>query len=152
VPPFVLLALKIVFLALLYLFVYRVVRAVAVDVRRTGPRTVGGGPAAVTARVGAKTRPPRTLVVMDERGTKAQTHRLNGNMQIGRADSCDIKLGDTYVSANHARIYSRDDGWYVEDLGSTNGTYLNQRRLTAPAELRAGDKLRVGKTVMELRR
>ena len=152
-PPFVLLVLKVVFLALLYLFVYRVVRAVAVDVRRTSARRGSAGPApAAAARVGGKTRPPRALVVIDEHGGKAQTYRLDGNVQIGRGDACDIRLSDTYVSSNHARIYRRDDGWFVEDLGSTNGTYHNQRRLTAPAELRAGDKLKIGKTVLELRR
>ena len=150
-PPFVLLVLKVVFLALLYLFVYLVVRAVAVDVRRSKARG-GAVVPAPAARVGGKARPPRTLAVIDDRGGKAQTYRLDGNVQIGRGDACDIKLSDTYVSSNHARIYRREDAWFVEDLGSTNGTYLNQRRLTAPAELRAGDKLRIGKTVLELRR
>jgi pSer/pThr/pTyr-binding forkhead associated (FHA) protein len=56
------------------------------------------------------------------------------------------------VSAAHARIFSRDGSWFVEDLGSTNGTYLNQRRVTTASELRAGDRLRVGKTTLELRR
>lgn len=152
-PPFVLLALKIVFLVLLYLFVYRVVRAVSVDVRRTrakGSAPVTGAPAAA-ARVG-KGRPPRTVVVTDERGGRGKTYKLNGNLQIGRGEGCDIQIEDTYASSSHARLYSREDGWFVEDLGSTNGTYLNQRRLTAPAELRAGDRVKVGKTVLELRR
>ena len=152
-PPFVLLVLKVVFLALLYLFVYLVVRAVASDVRRTKARGGAVAPApGAASRVGGKARPPRTLAVIDERGGKAQTYRLDGNVQIGRGDACDVRLSDTYVSSSHARIYRRDDGWFVEDLGSTNGTYLNQRRLTAPAELRAGDKLRIGKTTLELRR
>ena len=151
-PPFVLLVLKVVFLALLYLFVYLVVRAVASDVRRTKARGGAVVPSPAAARVGGKARPPRTLAVIDESGGKAQTYRLDGTVQIGRGDGCDITLSDTYVSSNHARIYRRDDGWFVEDLGSTNGTYLNQRRLTAPAELRAGDKLKIGKTVLELRR
>jgi FHA domain len=153
VPPFVLLALKVVFLVLLYLFVYRVVRAVAVDVRRARAR--GGAPASpappATARVGHG-RAPRSVVVTDERVGKGQTYKLNGNLQIGRSDACDIRLEDTYASSSHARIYSRDEGWFVEDLGSTNGTYLNQRRITAPAELRAGDRVKVGKTVLDLRR
>jgi len=93
------------------------------------------------------------VVVLGEKGGKARTFGLNGDqLQIGRADACQVQLADTYVSQFHARIYPRDGGWYVEDLGSTNGTYLNQRRITAPAELRAGDHLRVGKTNLELRR
>jgi pSer/pThr/pTyr-binding forkhead associated (FHA) protein len=90
--------------------------------------------------------------VIDENGSKRGTHTLNGSMQIGRADACHIKLTDTYASQFHARIFSRDGSWFVEDLGSTNGTYLNQRRITAPAELHAGDVLRIGKTALELRR
>jgi pSer/pThr/pTyr-binding forkhead associated (FHA) protein len=153
VPPFVLLILKVVFLGLLYLFVYRVVRAVAVDVRRT--RTAAQPKAAVPAaatRVGGRSRPPRSLVVTDERGVKGQSYRLDGSVRVGRADDCEVRLSDTYVSSEHARLYERDGTWYVEDLGSTNGTYVNQRRITGPAELRAGDRVRVGKTVLELRR
>ena len=89
---------------------------------------------------------------MDERGGKTGTYRLDGNLQIGRADACQIQLSDTYVSQFHARIFSRDGSWFVEDLGSTNGTYLNQRRVTSPAELQAGDRLKVGKVVMEVRK
>jgi pSer/pThr/pTyr-binding forkhead associated (FHA) protein len=81
-----------------------------------------------------------------------KTVTLDGNLQIGRADACQVRLEDTYISSFHARIFRRDDGWYVEDLGSTNGTYLNQRRVTSPAELRAGDILKVGKMTLELRR
>jgi pSer/pThr/pTyr-binding forkhead associated (FHA) protein len=92
------------------------------------------------------------LVVIDERGSKGKAISLDGTLQIGRAGACQIKLPDTYVSSFHARIFRRDGGWFVEDLGSTNGTYLNQRRVTSPAELRAGDRLRIGKTTLELRR
>ncbi len=72
-------------------------------------------------------------------------------MQIGRADACHVKLSDTYVSQFHARVFPKDGAWFVEDLGSTNGTFLNQRKVTAPSELRGGDKLRMGKTMLELR-
>ena len=71
---------------------------------------------------------------------------------IGRADKCHIVLDDTYVSQMHARIFQRDGSVMVEDLGSTNGTYLNRRRITGPTELQRGDKVKIGKTVMELRR
>jgi len=92
------------------------------------------------------------VVIVNGDGAKLGSRPLDGNLQIGRADACQIKIDDTYVSAFHARIFSRDGGWYVEDLGSTNGTYLNQKRVTSPVELQAGDRLRVGKTTMELRR
>ena len=156
-PPFVLTVLKVVFLAFLYFFVYRAIRAAATDLRTAevrpsatpAPRRAG---AAEPARGGGKGKPPREVVVVDDRGSKLATHPLNGQLQIGRAEACQIQLSDTYVSQFHARIFGRDGGWFVEDLGSTNGTYLNQRRITSQAEVRAGDKVRIGKTTLELRR
>jgi pSer/pThr/pTyr-binding forkhead associated (FHA) protein len=150
-PAFVLTVLKILFLALLYFFVYRSLHAVVVDLRSPAP---GPGPAPIAAPRprGKGDKPPRSLVVLDDRGNKVKTVTLDGNLQIGRAEACQVRLEDTYISSFHARIFRRDDGWYVEDLGSTNGTYLNQRRVTSPAELRAGDTLKVGKMTLELRR
>jgi hypothetical protein len=156
-PPFVLTVLRIVFLALLYFFVYRAIRASYLDLQtaqarsgspatRTKPRQGEGG------SPGRPGKPPRSVVVIDDRGSKLATHPLDGQLQIGRAEACQIQLSDTYVSQFHARIFSRDRSWCVEDLGSTNGTYVNQRRITAPAELRAGDRVRVGKTTLELKR
>ncbi|HJP65836.1 MAG TPA: FHA domain-containing protein [Actinomycetota bacterium] len=152
-PPFVLTVLKVVFLALLYFFIWRAVRSVTADLRgrkaaAPAPRT---RPEAV--RQSARAKPPKLLVVLNEKGGKIASHQLDGDqLQIGRAEACQVHVDDTYASQFHARIYRRDGSWYIEDLGSTNGTYLNQRRITSPAELRAGDRLRVGKTSMELRR
>jgi pSer/pThr/pTyr-binding forkhead associated (FHA) protein len=154
VPPFVLTVLKIVFLALLYFFVYRAVRTVVADLR--GPqarrefRSQQSGPRPTPiARQG---KPPRSVAVIGDNGNKIESIRLSGQLQIGRADACQIKLDDTYVSTFHARIFNRDGSWFVEDLGSTNGTYLNQRRVTSPVELRAGDRVKLGKTTLELKR
>jgi pSer/pThr/pTyr-binding forkhead associated (FHA) protein len=150
-PAFVLTVLKVLFLALLYFFVYRALHSVVVDLRSPA---AGPGPAPSTAprARGKGDKPPRSLVILDDRGNKVKTVTLDGNLQIGRAEACQIRLEDTYISSFHARIFRRDDGWYIEDLGSTNGTYLNQRRVTSPAELRAGDRLKVGKMTLELRR
>lgn len=92
------------------------------------------------------------MVVLDERGSKSKPVPLDGDLRIGRSDACQLRIEDTYLSSFHARIFRRDGSWYVEDLGSTNGTYLNQRKVTAPAELRAGDRVKLGKTTLELRR
>ena len=157
-PVFVLTVLKVVFLALLYFFVYRAVRSVIVDLR--GAREPAGQPergmvakAIRPARQnGAK--PPRMVVVTDDRGGRMEPLKLDGTtpLEIGRAEACQVRLSDSYVSSFHARIFNRDGSWYIEDLGSTNGTYLNQRKLTSPAELQAGDHVRLGKTTLELRR
>ena len=151
-PPFVVTVLKVVFLGLLYFFVYRALRSVVVDLR--APVAGTGRARATPPPAGARSasKPPRSVVIVNGDGANLGSRPLDGNLQIGRADACQIKIDDTYVSAFHARIFSRDGGWYVEDLGSTNGTYLNQKRVTSPVELQAGDRLRVGKTTMELRR
>lgn len=153
-PPFVLTVLKFLFLALLYFFVYRAIRSVVVDLRASEGTRAPGRAQAPSRDRGKKARgkTPRSITVLDQNGRKADTIALDGTVQIGRADACQVKLEDTYVSSFHARLFNRDGAWVVEDLGSTNGTYLNQRRLTSPAELNAGDRLRVGKTTMELRR
>jgi len=151
VPPFVLTVLKIVFLALLYFFVYRAIRSVVVDLRgsqgRREPRSQARQPS-----VARKGKPPKTVTVFGGDGSKLESVRLSGQLQIGRAEACQIKLDDTYVSTFHARIFNRDGSWFVEDLGSTNGTYLNQRRVTSPVELRTGDRVKLGKTTLELKR
>jgi pSer/pThr/pTyr-binding forkhead associated (FHA) protein len=155
VPPFVLTVLKVVFLALLYFFIYRAIRSVVADIRPVGRAAAGraqGSRDKPIAKPRGGGKAPRSLVVLDEQGAKVETIQLNGTLQVGRAEACQIRLPDTYASSFHARIYSRDGSWHIEDLGSTNGTYLNQRRITAPAELRAGDKVKIGKTTLDLRR
>ena len=155
-PPFVLDVLKFAFLALLYFFVYRSIRSAASDLGsgRRARAAQDGGPAAPpreARRARAHGRPPRKVLVVDHEGAKSGTIRLQQPLQVGRADACQIKLGDTYISQFHARLFPRDGNWYVEDLGSTNGTYLNQRKLTGPSEVHAGDVVRLGKTTLELK-
>jgi len=153
VSPFVLSVLKYAFLALIYFFVYRAIRAVAIDIRgrressRGTPRTE-----AITSRAKGQGKTPQVVVVKDDGGKKIATHRLGSAIQIGRADACHIKLDDTYVSNFHARLYPQNGTWHVEDLGSTNGTYLNRQRVSGTVEVQSGDEVRVGKTTLELRR
>ena len=71
---------------------------------------------------------------------------------IGRNPECALVLDDDFASGRHARIFHRDEGWFVEDLGSTNGTFVGTERLTGPVRVEAGSTLRIGKTVIELRR
>jgi len=153
VPPFVLTVLKIVFLALLYFFIWRAVRSTVLDVRGGAAARTAGRPGRAEVPARPSKKAPRAVVVMDEKGTKVGTHALSdGQLQVGRAEACQVRLSDTYASQFHARIFRRDGSWFVEDMGSTNGTYLNQRRVTSPSELRAGDRLKIGKTTLELRR
>lgn len=151
--PFALSVLKYSLLVLLYLFVYRAIRSVVIDVsgrRRdaTGQKRAPG-PAAKASRGG---KPPTQVVVHDAAGGRSRTVRLTGQLDIGRGDGCAIRLEDHYVSQVHARLYQRDGAWHVEDLGSTNGTLLNEGTLTGSAVVHVGDTVRVGKTVLELGR
>ncbi len=82
---------------------------------------------------------------------KGQVFDLGDELTVGRAPGCGVPLpDDTFISQLHARVFRRDGDLYVEDLGSTNGTYLNSKKLSAAVPMRRGDRLQVGKTILEL--
>ena len=147
VDPWALSALKYGLLALLFLFIWRAMRWVmrGLNVDRT-PAPAGG-----EGRVAPSPARPSMLLVQAD-GQKARSMRLDGSTTIGRGVECELRLDDTYVSQQHARIFDRAGNWYVEDLGSTNGTFVNEQKLVAPAMLTPGDTIRVGTTSVELRR
>jgi hypothetical protein len=152
-PAIVLDLLKYVFLIVLYIFVARAVRAVYLELRGTAPR-VSASSAPVPGRPPSRKakKAPRKLTVIEGNSHKGKTFELSDELVVGRSDKCHLVLDDAYVSQVHARIFPRGDSFMVEDMGSTNGTYLNRKRLTAPTELKRGDRIKIGKTVMELRR
>jgi pSer/pThr/pTyr-binding forkhead associated (FHA) protein len=157
-PPIFLLAVKVAFLVILYLFVARAVRAVVLDVfgpraSRRRPRGRPAAPARPVPRTGPgrpARRVPRELVVSDQSGRR--TVPLKESLTVGRAATCDVVVSDTYVSNVHARIFQRDGGWWLEDLGSTNGTWMNRTRVSSPTAIGPGDEVRMGKATLELRR
>jgi FHA domain len=148
--PFALSAIKYGLLILVYLFIWRALRRVVSDVKGpSGERRRGRG------REGAEPSTPQTasiVVVHEPDGAKPRTFKLATSMLVGRAPECEIRVTDTYASQQHARLFGRQGGWYVEDLGSTNGTFVNDQRLAAPALVQPGDKIRVGTTMLELKR
>ncbi len=154
-PEFFLLAVKVAFLVVLYLFVARAVRAVILDVygpraqRRRPPRPPAR-PAPAPGPVRHGRRAPRELVVVDASGRR--TVPLGEEVTVGRAASCDVVVNDTYVSNVHARIFRRDGTYWIEDLGSTNGTYMNRAKVAVPTVVGPGDEIRLGKATLELRR
>lgn len=149
-PPFVLTVLKILLLLLLYFFVYRAVRTISADLAGGGGRGGRRSREPRGSRRGGRGEPGRLL--MTDASGNTSTFRLNGPMEIGRDDACAIRPEDTYISQTHARVAQQGDGWVVEDLGSTNGTYLNQRKVAVPTRIHVGDRIRVGKTVLEVRK
>jgi len=165
VPDSLLTILKFCFLALLYLFFLRVLRAVWVEVSGRAPtaKPVAAGygastPAAKPARNRAGTvraavggKAGTKLKVIEPPETRGTIYDLTDELTMGRATGCHITLdNDTYVSQLHARVFRRDGEVFIEDLGSTNGTYVNRTKVTAPLVVRRGDRLQVGKTVMEV--
>lgn len=159
-------ALKLCLLALLYLFFFRVVRAVWAELRvpstQAPPVPAAVPAAAVAASAAAASRKDRKaaakaakavpqLVVVDPPDQRGRAYPLGNEASIGRAAGCQITVDDTYVSQIHARVFARDGQWLVEDLGSTNGTWMNRQKVAGPMVLKAGDRVQVGNTVLELR-
>jgi pSer/pThr/pTyr-binding forkhead associated (FHA) protein len=154
-PESLLRILQFLLLALLYLFFLRVLRAVWAEV--ASPREVTGGPAPAPARGPAAPKgTPQRLRVVEPAARKGQAFDLAEELTVGRAAGCQVRVDDTYASQLHARIFRRDAELFVEDLGSTNGTYLNRRgtqnkeKVTGPLPLKLGDRLMIGKTVLEV--
>jgi pSer/pThr/pTyr-binding forkhead associated (FHA) protein len=143
----VLLGLKIGFLVLLYLFIWRIVRSVAKDLRLPQESFVLAPQQAAAAGLG-RTHAGR-LVVLSSPALEAHTERdLDSSpVTIGRAPENDLVLdADEFASVEHARVEPRRDGVWLEDLGSTNGTFVNGVKLTQPRKLSSGDVIRVGET------
>jgi hypothetical protein len=144
----VLLGLKVAFLVLLYLFIWRIVRTVARDVRLPQESFVLAPQQAAAAGLGPRAR-TGTLVVLSSPALKVDSERTldSAPVTIGRSSDNDMDLGDDeFASSHHARVEPRRDGVWVEDVGSTNGTFVNGTKLDRPRKLAAGDVIRVGDT------
>ncbi|HEY6635219.1 MAG TPA: FHA domain-containing protein [Acidimicrobiia bacterium] len=135
-PDIILALLRIIFLGLVYLFVWQVARAIGshlgISVRRQ--RKEG----------------TRVLFVRSET-QQGQEFEVTDVLVMGRSDETDVVLDDPYASEFHLRLVAQENGMMLHDLGSTNGTYVNGRRISAPTQLRRGDTIQVGKTVMEIK-
>jgi pSer/pThr/pTyr-binding forkhead associated (FHA) protein len=146
------------FLALLWLFVLAAMRVIRSDLRTSGaPRIAVPPPVRRRGRGGSSpsARPaagaPTHLMVTEGGLTGTRIGLTGAPVLIGRANDSTLVLEDDYASTRHARISLQDGIWVVEDLGSTNGTYLGQRKIDGPVQLDVGVPLRIGKTVLELR-
>jgi hypothetical protein len=156
-PEVVLAVARFGFLALLWVFVFAVVGVVRRDLFGTrqsrlvaAPRGVPLSPPARPAKV-KRGKALRTLIVTE--GALAGTRITLGDaaITIGRADDSTLVLNDDYASTRHARLMPRTGQWLVEDVGSTNGTYLDRAKVTGPTPVPPGVPIRIGRTVLELR-
>jgi hypothetical protein len=150
-------ALKFGFLAVLYLFLLWVARSARKDLGAGGqaaPGTPQGGPipADATGLYSASAlgvadvahRSPRLVVERAPGHDAGMIYDLEGDIVLGRGDRAEIQLEDPFASARHARIYEQGNVVVIEDLGSTNGTYLNEELLQTPRPLHPGDRVRIG--------
>ncbi|MGZ8783180.1 MAG: FHA domain-containing protein [Gaiellaceae bacterium] len=145
-----LLVLKVGFIVLLYLFIWRIVRSASRDFR-TGPAQesmIIAPDQAASMGLGSKARQARLVVLKSpalETGEEVPVDAMP--VAIGRGGQNEVPLeGDEFASARHARFESKRDGLWVEDIGSTNGTFVNGARVTTPRRLTKGDVVRVGQT------
>ena len=153
--------IRVAFLAVLWLFVIAAIGVVRTDLlggpsttpRRSKTRQVQA------PRQGRPARPPRPgrgsprILVVTAGALKGTSLDLaQQQITLGRANDATLVLNDDYASSRHARIFPQDGQWIVEDLGSTNGTYLDRQKVTRPMPVPVGVPIRIGKTVLELRR
>lgn len=136
-PDFLLTLLRLIFLALVYLFLWQVARSISTHL---GMRPVGR----------RRRRGTRVVVVRSD-SQHGLDFVVEDSVVLGRSAEADIPIDDPYASDFHLRMTSKDGRIVLNDLGSTNGTYVNGRRVTTPTDLARGDAVQVGKTVMEVR-
>jgi len=156
-----LLLIRLAFLAVLWLFVIAAVGVVRTDLFGQGRqgrqrRRQRKPPQVKTPRQPRAGRPglgtPQRLLVTAGGLAGTSIGLTDQQITIGRANDATLVLNDDYASTRHARLFPQDGQWIVEDLGSTNGTYLDRQKVTQPTPVPPGVPIRIGKTVLELRR
>ena len=149
------LALKFGFLAVLYLFLFWVARSSLKDLRResVASTSVEGATEAVGMERRGSAGPdlragvePALEVVAAMGHEAGEVVSIGEGITLGRSDSAGLRVDDPFASSAHARIFPRGQFMYIEDMGSTNGTFLNGRQLTVPQQLKVADSIRIGET------
>ena len=153
--------IRVAFLAVLWLFVIAAIGVVRTDLFGTAVAKVRRPrnqppPRPAAQRPSKPQRPgrgaPRFLVVTEGALTGVSIDLADQQITMGRANDATLVLNDDYASTHHARIFPQDGQWIVEDLGSTNGTYLDRQMVIRPTPVPVGVPIRIGKTALELRR
>ena len=148
--------IKISYLAILWIFVLSAISVVRSDMFGARMPASAREAAAPKARRQPKQKTrkgsPTYVLVVDGANKGERADLSQAPILIGRGADAAIRLDDDYVSTRHARIAASGDQWFVEDLGSTNGTYIGSARLTQPTTLTLGTQVRIGKTLLELRK
>ncbi|MCA1840413.1 MAG: FHA domain-containing protein [Actinomycetota bacterium] len=148
-PEAVLQILKYFFLFLIFLFLARAVKAMLLEI--SGPKKASPVQRTPEVQRIRTAKPPSKLVVTPEGGS-SKTYDIADELIIGRADKCQVILTDRYASQVHARVFRKDENIFLEDMGSTNGTRLNKRKVTSATPVTTKDSARIGNTELEFRR
>ncbi|MCX6398703.1 MAG: FHA domain-containing protein [Propionibacteriales bacterium] len=146
---------RIAYLAILWIFVLSAISVIRSDMfgaRVPAPAGPGKQPKPPKKAPTPRRGQPTQVSVVQGVNTGITADLANAPVLIGRGNDAAIRLDDDYVSTRHARIVSSGGQWYVEDLGSTNGTYIGSQRLTQPVPVGLGSQIRIGKTIVELRK
>jgi hypothetical protein len=165
--------IKLAFLALLWLFIISAVAVMRADLfgtkvgrARDANLVVQAAPAGLTGAPPPKAKQPKQRAVKPPKPRKGQPTQaviVGGNgagdavrlvdetVTLGRGPECDLTIDDEYISTRHAVFRQHEGLWYAEDLGSTNGTFVDSARIHGPTEVRIGSLVRLGKTTLELR-
>ncbi len=148
---------RLAFLGLLWLFVLMTVLVLRKDLRQPAETRPTGRPrqpkAPKPAKVARQAKVRGTKLVVTEGPLTGTVIPLNtAQVTIGRAPDSTVVIEDDYASSRHARVYPSEGAWVVEDLGSTNGTWIDRTRITTPTVLPVGVPLRVGRTTLQLQR
>ena len=151
--------IRIAFLSILWIFVLSAISVIRSDMFGARVPEAVRGSAPVPAGRKGKSKPakarrgaPTHLIVVEGENPGTRAELADAPLLIGRGSDAAIKLDDDYVSTRHARVAASGDEWFVEDLGSTNGTYVGPVRITQPTTIGVGVQVRVGKTILELRK
>jgi pSer/pThr/pTyr-binding forkhead associated (FHA) protein len=150
--------IRVAYLAILWIFVLSAISVIRSDMFGARVPEAARGAEARKEKRGAQKAPAKrrgspTHVLVTEGGNAGARADLDhAPILIGRGNDAAIRLDDDYVSTRHARIATSGDQWFVEDLGSTNGTYIGAVRITQPTTITLGTQIRIGKTILELRK
>jgi len=146
---------RFAYLAILWIFVLSAISVIRSDMFGARvPETARGAaaPARKPKKPSRRRGAPTHLLVVQGDNEGARAELADAPLLIGRGSDAAIKLDDDYVSTRHARVGTDGEEWFVEDLGSTNGTYVGAARITQPTTIALGVQVRVGKTILELRK
>jgi pSer/pThr/pTyr-binding forkhead associated (FHA) protein len=151
--------IRFAYLAILWIFVLSAISVIRSDMFGARVPETARGAVPPPSRKAGKTKAPARrrgspshLLVVEGENAGARAELADAPLIIGRGTDAAIRLDDDYVSTRHARVAASGDEWFVEDLGSTNGTYIGSVRITQPTTIGLGVQVRIGKTILELRK